>query len=456
MPKLRPGCFVLALFSLLFATFTVPAFADSQVRIVRLSDIQGDVMIDRANGNGYQRAFVNLPITQGVKVQTREDGLAEVEFEDGGTLRLSPKTTVEFTQLSLRDSGAKVSTVELRDGMVYVSFSGKNSDQLSLNFGQESVSLTQPAHFRVEMSDNGSARLAVFDGNVQVQSPSGMVEVAKKHQVSFENGTQTVAKLEKYPLDDVDKRQDEYHERYLAKSGNGISPFSYGTSDLYYYGSFFGVPGYGTVWQPYLAGASWDPFMDGMWLYSAGYGYGWVSSYPWGWTPYHYGQWVFLPQYGWAWQPSGSWQGWNNSPRLLNPPQRFTMPHPPASPGRTVLVRRGPTTVMQAGSGERIISRGSAGIGIPRGSVRNLNRVSDQVEKHGAVMLRSVPTRTMSAQPASGSPSASRNVGPPTSRSPRPETSSPMQNSGPRMGSGMGGGGMGPRSSPGPRSGRPR
>ena len=45
------------LFSLLLA---VPSFADSQARIVRLSQVDGDVQIDRNTGKGYEKAFINL------------------------------------------------------------------------------------------------------------------------------------------------------------------------------------------------------------------------------------------------------------------------------------------------------------------------------------------------------------------------------------------------------------
>src|ERR1700745_1573036 len=101
---------------------TVRSFADSQIRIVRLSDVQGDVQIDRNTGQGYEKAFLNLPITQGVKIQTKQDSRAEVESEDGSTLRITSDAVIKFPQLSLRDSGVKVSTISLRQGAVYVDF----------------------------------------------------------------------------------------------------------------------------------------------------------------------------------------------------------------------------------------------------------------------------------------------------------------------------------------------
>ena len=83
----------------------LPAMAESQVRIVRLSDVKGTVQIDKNSGLGFENAFANLPITQGTQLRTRDNGRAEVEFEDGSTLRIIPNTTVEFDRLGLSDDG---------------------------------------------------------------------------------------------------------------------------------------------------------------------------------------------------------------------------------------------------------------------------------------------------------------------------------------------------------------
>src|SRR6202790_1365117 len=79
----------------------LPALGDSQARIVRLSDVQGSVQIDKNTGLGFENAFLNLPITQGAQVRTHDRGRAEIEFEDGSTLRLTPNTTVEFSTLEI-------------------------------------------------------------------------------------------------------------------------------------------------------------------------------------------------------------------------------------------------------------------------------------------------------------------------------------------------------------------
>src|ERR1700704_1485173 len=91
----------------------LPALADSQARIVRLSDVQGSVQIDKNSGMGFENAFLNLPITQGTQLKTHDNGRAEIEFEDGSTLRMTPNTTVEFSKLGLSDAGQRISAINL-------------------------------------------------------------------------------------------------------------------------------------------------------------------------------------------------------------------------------------------------------------------------------------------------------------------------------------------------------
>ncbi len=173
-------------------------------------------------------------------------------------------------------------------------------------------------------------------------APSGKVDVEKKHSATFDLAgisSYTLANnLEPDPYDDWDKQQDKYHQQYRA---NSYSPYGYGASDLNYYGSFYNIPGYGMMWQPYLVGAGWDPFMNGAWTWYPGAGYAWVSSYPWGWTPYRYGSWTYVNSYGWFWQPGRTWTGWNTVPRIVNPPQHFNAPRMPTTPGQTLMVNRG-------------------------------------------------------------------------------------------------------------------
>src|SRR5229473_7847470 len=376
--------------AILFLLASLPAFSDSQVRIVRLSYIDGSVQSARDSEQGYEKALLNLPISQGAKLRTMDGGRAEVEFEDGSTIRLAPNSAVEFPQLSLRDSGSKVSAVEMKQGTVYVDFANAKNEEFTVLFGHEKLMLTHSAHLRIGVDDE-DATVAVFKGDIQIEGASGTVNVAKNQTAEFDlsdNDLHTLAKsIQQEPYDDWNKQQDQYHLRYASNSYTSYSPYAYGASDLGYYGNFFNAPGYGMMWQPYFVGMGWDPFMDGAWAFSPGWGFGWVSAYPWGWTPYHYGTWVFLPGYGWAWQPGGVWTTWYAQPRVLNPPKNFSLPQAPVKGGTTVVVNRGPELTNQTGS-KLIIRNNSAGLGVPRGEVNNLAKVSQQVQVRGAVTER--------------------------------------------------------------------
>jgi FecR protein len=378
---------------MLTGLWVLPCFADSQVRIVRLSDVQGEVQVDRRTGQGFERAFLNLPITQGMKIRTGNSGRAEIQFEDSSSLRIVPDTVIEIPQLSLRDSGGKVSEIHLQEGTAYINFLGTKDDELSVSFVREKVAFAHAAHLRIDVGDTDAA-VAVFKGDVEVSGSSGTVQVDKNHTASFnllDNDRHQLARnIEEEPFDSWDKRQNEYDELYAAKGQSNYSPYAYGNSDLNYYGNFTNVPGYGTLWQPYLAGAGWDPFMNGAWAFNPGFGYGWVSGYPWGWTPYHSGSWIYAGQYGWGWLPGGGWMGLNTMPVFVNAPGSFVPPRSPMLPGQRIIVaNRGPVpTVVGRSAGKVEIPNNSAGLGIPRGGVKNLGQLSQTVQQHGAVTTR--------------------------------------------------------------------
>jgi hypothetical protein len=395
--------------------FALPAFAGSQARIVRLSDVHGSVQIDKNSGLGFENAFLNLPITQGTQLRTRDNGRAEIEFEDGSSLRLAPNTMVEFNRLGLNDSGVRVSQVHLVNGMAYVDWLG--NDDFTLSFSRETVSLDHAAHFRVNDSAD-KPNLAVFKGLVVVDSPAGDINIAKNKTATFDSANDDKAaiasKVSPSPFDAWDTDATSYHDQYTK---NNSAPVAFGASDMNYYGSYSNVPGYGMLWQPYFTGVGWDPFMDGAWGFYPGYGYMFASAYPWGWMPYHYGNWLFVPTAGWMWQPGG----YNNfltvpsyTPTTLAHVTPLTAPTNVVA--KTVFVGRGEQMLTSTASlPERMtLKAGSAGLQIPRGSLDNLKGLNHEVAKRGSAIVEPAPAfsttspriaafgRPLSAEPLTG------------------------------------------------------
>jgi len=319
------------------------ASLDTNIRIVRMSFISGDVQLDRGHGQGFERAILNVPIVQDSRLWTRgEDALAEVEFEDGSTVRLTPGATVQFQQLSLRESGEKVSSLELVNGTAYFDIRSRMGD-FRVSFGGQEISVPHAARFRV-FADNGQCKIAVYRGELNVRSGDHQVEVRNGETFSLDLSDPTRYNLAKSiaegSYDDWNQQRQQYTQSYAAASTysadayyTSFSPaYSYGLADLAYYGNYFYAPAWGWVWRPYYFGAGWNPFLDGAWMWYPQFGYLWVSPYPWGWMPYRYGSWNFIAGYGWCWMPGKVWNTWMPVPLVTHPPVNWVALRPPTAP----------------------------------------------------------------------------------------------------------------------------
>jgi hypothetical protein len=316
------------------------ALAESHVRIVRLSSVEGQVQMDRATGQGLERAILNTPIVEGVRLVTGSDGLAEVEFENQSALRLAENSEVKFSQLLMNDAGTKVSQIEVVKGIVYVD-AAKGDDIFRVNAGQTSLLVRRDTLMRLNTT-SGQIQVAVFKGDVQLENQAQPVIVQKKETLTIDPKNAagyTIAKeTEPLPLDAWNKEREAYSNTYAQNAGYGGPSRAYGLQDLNYYGDYFYAPGYGYAWQPYGFANSmigWNPYSNGAWMFYPGMGYSWASSYPWGWLPYHYGSWTFINGTGWAWLPGshygGQWYANNfrNSPTVLKAPAGWTAATPP-------------------------------------------------------------------------------------------------------------------------------
>lgn len=317
-------------------------WADSQARIVRLSYLEGDVQLDRGDGNGYARAFLNMPLIEGTSVWAKSDARAEVEFEDGSTLRLAPDSIVRFAELRLRADGSKATGVELRDGTAYFDVKQHDDDSFRVNVGAREITLKKSSEFRVihALAQDSDLRVAVFKGELRFLDRNGQLIPVKKNEtlslVFDESGRYFLARgIAEEPHDYWNQEREKDRKVLAARERDNIY-----AADLYRYGTFFTVSGYGQLWRPASVGIGWDPFGSGSWVYYPGMGFVWVSDYIWGWTPYRYGSWLYVNNHGWCWRPEGYRRPWISQPVVINPPSGYVKPVPPSSP-RTPIIRVG-------------------------------------------------------------------------------------------------------------------
>ncbi len=344
--RLRPVWFGLGI-SVCILLLASTALADSNARIVRLSYAEGNVRLDRGDGRGFELAVMNMPVAHGNRVWTRNDALAEIEFEDGDTIRLTPETLVILHQLSLRNNGVRVSVVELQEGEAYFRLRDNHDDDFRILLPGRELAVRKSSRLRLAVRGK-QVELAVMKGEVEIHGQGERLLVKKGETLTLDPNDADryylARSVEEGNYDQWDKDRESYRDRYASSNGyGGYSPhYSYGLSDLHYYGSYFHAPGYGWLWRPYYVSYGWSPFDHGAWVYYPGYGYIWVSAYPWGWTPYRYGGWYYLSGYGWCWQPGRYWNRWaSHTPVYRAPRQYRRVERPSRADGTTVRVGRG-------------------------------------------------------------------------------------------------------------------
>jgi len=370
----------------------------SKVRIVRLSQVKGEVKLDRDNGRGLELAMANLPVVEKSRLQTVM-GVAEVEFEDNSSLRVGPNSIVEFPKLERLPGGTTVSSVHLVQGTAYVSLMKTPGNEFNLLFGEQDLRLPAASHIRLEV-ENQQAKLAVLDGSVHVENASGVMDVSRKNSVTFQMNDSSAPKVAKSfeagALDTWDHNEAEYHSRFASMSAVSGSSYSYGSSDMSYYGNFASYGGCGSMWRPYFASAGWDPYGSGAVAWYQGAGYSWVSPYPWGWTPYHSGTWSYCQGTGWGWMPGGSWQGLNNMAAVTStaspniPIKRPILLLNPPKAGESTLKGVNLTSLVRSEvtSDSFVFRKDSAGLGIPRDELGKLDKFSEHANEKGSASTR--------------------------------------------------------------------
>jgi ferric-dicitrate binding protein FerR (iron transport regulator) len=332
-----------ALFVLLLSA-AVYARADDQIRAVRLSNVVGSVQILAGTETQFSQAYPNMPLMQGSTLKTGEDGRAEIQFEDGSVVRLTPNSSAAMTVLSRDSSGNRKTEVDLLTGLSYVETKGTADQQFVVHFGgNKEVIPTAPVKFRVDLDAN-PIELAVLDGTAHVTGGTVVAfDVRKNETVRFDAGDSSryflAQGLDPDSWDQWNTDRDQAMGQMAAQEtreavGSGNAGGA-GWSDLDYYGNWYAGNNGTSFWVPDGAGAGWDPYGSGYWgFYGGAGGYAWISGYPWGWLPYHCGTWNYFNTFSsWGWVPGGgcgnNWYpmgGFGNVPPRYHPLPRPTSP----------------------------------------------------------------------------------------------------------------------------------
>jgi hypothetical protein len=334
--------------------------AGPTMRAVRLTFAQGAVSVEAAPGSGAQPAQTNMPLLAGSALTTAADGQAEIEFEDGSVIRLTPNSALTLDTLDVNQSGVFTTNVSLQNGLAYAELRSSAQYRYAINAGGDVLSPIENTTVRIDY-DQPPAAFAVFEGTATVARQDGSMrrEIRTGELLRADiNGSSGFQLTQGIPDDtwdvwNTDRDQAEAAEAQDATPvrDSAAGAQGYGWSDLDADGTWYDVPGQGEVWQPSVAmdNAGFDPYGNGAWVWYPGTGYIWASGYSWGWTPYRCGAWSYYNSFGWGWAPAGcgglGWGFWpaghivniHVGPGGYRPP---TVPRPHPGPVHPILPTR--------------------------------------------------------------------------------------------------------------------
>ncbi|HTV05135.1 MAG TPA: DUF6600 domain-containing protein [Acidobacteriaceae bacterium] len=339
--------------------------APTEVRAVRLSDVQGPVQVFQGGEIDFSQAQLNMPVVQGMKFVTSEEGRAEIQFEDGSVARATPNSSLTIAKLGRNPDGSTVTVIEADSGLTYYELNGR-AGQYTVKFGENSITPNDGSIFRIDL--DSTPQLAVMHGSVHISNDSGLsADIHTNQTARFDSESQNEYQLiESVAANSWDQWNSDRDEALAeldqsatearADTGNPDNP---AWSDLDAYGDWYNVPGYGMGWTPSGVGENWDPYGLGSWGYYDGIGYTWISGYPWGWWPYRCGAWSYFNSFGWMWFPGNcGWGGvgfggdWYPYAVIWTIPVGYHCPHRPVRvrhpghypihPQPLIAVNRGP------------------------------------------------------------------------------------------------------------------
>jgi ferric-dicitrate binding protein FerR (iron transport regulator) len=353
-----------------------PQVAKSHARVVRLSYVNGTVMLTRPGLAEPEPATVNTPIQEGFELSTSGGSYAEVEFENGSTARIGELSKLLFHQLALDAEGNKLngmtfeqgyatfhffaeqnlpsaSKQRVNDGTVY--FQPTDHGVYNVKIADMTVTTDGKCEFRADR-DQDHFRVEVFNGSVDVSTPTAASKLTEGKILEHKfGGTEVALNTQKGITKDAWDHWAEARDKQvqLTEKDELVHPMGprYGWGDLNTYGEWIELPGRRFGWSPYSR-AGWSPYSNGRWDWYPGFGWTWISGEPWGWMTDHCGAWDFDASFGWFWSsPFGGcgmweasmvdwfigpgWIGWAPSTGLGRPgtgggPGR-PRPHPPGS-----------------------------------------------------------------------------------------------------------------------------
>jgi len=159
-------CLVLLAISIVITPAALlAAVVPSHVRVVSVSYSVGDVNIVEPGSSDPAAAPMNTPIRDGATLKTGDNSYAEVEFENGSTVRIGERSQLEFKQLAVTPQGDTLNTLHLEFGYATFHFMPRHHDEDTVQALDTTLRALGSAEFRTDIYDE-ALRVEVISGKV--------------------------------------------------------------------------------------------------------------------------------------------------------------------------------------------------------------------------------------------------------------------------------------------------
>lgn len=311
------------LLSLLTLAVALPSLGEDNRHQSYISYDDGGTVVRSGDEGREIEVHRNLPVYPGDEVITSRRGRAEVRLSDGNIVGIDRTTAIRFRSILDAFEGDSDETVaELRYGKVAIYRTDIGRDHVRIDTRNASYVAEREAIYSVETDQHGRDRVTVFEGSVEIRTPTRATRLRAGDTASVDDdGAYDLVGDQRGSADDFERwflnrseRFGNYNSRYVDRR------LGYWADDLDDHGRWVFVTGVGWSWRPYVA-VGWRPYYNGYWHHSRWGGLTWVSHDPWGWGTYHYGRWAYDPGYGWVWVPgygySPAWVYWTYGPNYV-------------------------------------------------------------------------------------------------------------------------------------------
>jgi ferric-dicitrate binding protein FerR (iron transport regulator) len=150
----------------------------SHVRSVRLSLVTGKVTVKRPGATEGVPAQVDAAIEEGSVVSTSAGSFANVQLENGSTIKLSEHTKADFTQLNTDADGNKLNVITLKRGLAGFYFVPERQDVSKVKIADATLTSQGKTEFETEFS-SGTVQLHVLAGSVRISAHASSLTLGK-------------------------------------------------------------------------------------------------------------------------------------------------------------------------------------------------------------------------------------------------------------------------------------